>query len=171
MLKVMYRQPNRQIGKDSRVVWHCCCECGNESDVLALLLTEGLVKSCGCLSVSHAERVMAHYLIEKGVCFETEYAPNGLAGVNGGRLKFDFLVMSVSGDNYLIELDGEQHHKPVVYFGGMEKYMRVKANDALKDDWALAHGFPLIRIDVSGCRSDSDFVAKYDIAFCSYHIF
>lgn len=55
MLTVMYRQPNRMVGKNSRVAWHCKCDCGKETDVIALLLFGGLTKSCGCLSVSHAE--------------------------------------------------------------------------------------------------------------------
>lgn len=30
-------------------IWHCKCECGNEKDVAGKLLTQGKVKSCGCL--------------------------------------------------------------------------------------------------------------------------
>ena len=170
MLTVMCRMPNRQVGKNSRVVWHCRCECGNETDVLALLLQEGLVKSCGCLSVSHAERVMLDYLAERDAGFEAEYMPEGLCGVNGGRLKFDFAVFTGSG-LLLIELDGEQHYRPVDYFGGTRKYEDGKANDALKEAWAERNGVCLVRIDVSKCRSDSDFIAAYDDALSQYHIF
>lgn len=170
MLTVMHRQPNRMVGENSRVVWHCRCECGNETDVLALLLREGLVKSCGCLSVSHAERVMAEYLSSKGVEFEAEYAPDGLYGVNGGSLKFDFVLSGGFEPAVLIELDGVQHYKPVKYFGGTKKYEAVKANDALKDAWAVRHGMELIRIDVSKCCSDSDFTALYNDVFASRHM-
>lgn len=170
MLTVTYRQPNRMVGGNSRVVWHCRCECGNETDVLSLLLGEGLVKSCGCLSVSHAERVMAEYLAGKDIEFEAEYAPDGLYGVNGGNLKFDFMLPGVSGPAVLIELDGVQHYKPVEYFGGARKYEAVKANDASNDAWAERHGMELIRIDVSKCCSDSDFTALYDDVFTSRHM-
>ena len=33
----------------SRVVWHCLCDCGNEIDVPSHSLVSGNTKSCGCL--------------------------------------------------------------------------------------------------------------------------
>ena len=164
-LIVVRRMPNRIVGKNSRVVWHCLCGCGNETDVLALLFKEGLVKSCGCLNVSHAERIMSMYLSVRGIAFETEYVSDGLYGVNGGALKFDFALPGETVPRALIELDGEQHYRPVEYFGGERKYEAVRANDVLKDRWAADHGVPLVRIDVSKRYSDSDFIAAYDDAF------
>lgn len=32
-----------------KVIWHCVCDCGNEIDVVSTYLTNGDVKSCGCL--------------------------------------------------------------------------------------------------------------------------
>lgn len=170
MLTVMYRMPNRQVGKNSRVVWHCKCDCGKETDVLALLLFEGLVKSCGCRTISHAERTMKDYLAEKGFKFESQYTPDGLYGVGGGVLKFDFAVFSGSNLWFLVELDGLQHVKPVKHFGGEPKYEQLRANDSLKNEWALANNVTLVRIDVSDCRLDSDFTDLYDKVFSSYHI-
>jgi len=170
MLTVMKRMPNRQVGKNSRVVWHCKCECGNETDVLALLLQGGLVKSCGCLSISHAERVMRTYLEERGVAFDAEYSPDGLYGVNGGRLKFDFVLHFDSGRLLLVELDGVQHYAPVKYFGGERKYEAGKANDASKEAWAVSNGLDLMRIDVSKCQHDFDFVATYDNVLSLYFV-
>lgn len=170
MLTVLYRMPNRMVGKNSRVVWHCRCDCGNETDVLSLLLKEGFVKSCGCLSVSHAERIMVTYLTDHGLNFEPQYYIKGLSGCHGGYLKFDFALFENSELAFLIELDGIQHYKPVDYFGGVAKYEDGKMNDSLKDNWALKHNVPLIRINVSKCRLDSDFVAVYDSVFKSYQI-
>lgn len=170
MLTVMHRMPNRQVGKNSRVVWHCRCDCGKETDVLALLLFEGLVKSCGCKSVSHAERTMKLYLEENGFAFGSQYAPDGLYGIGGGSLRFDFALFANGKLSYLVELDGLQHSKPVEHFGGTRKYEQVKANDARKAEWAAAQGVELVRIDVSGCHSDSDFINLYDEVFTSYHI-
>ena len=38
-------------GKDSRgeKIWHCICDCGNETDVLSSNLRKGYTQSCGCL--------------------------------------------------------------------------------------------------------------------------
>lgn len=43
-------QADNHISKNgnSRIVWHCRCECGNEIDVMALNLTRNHTKSCGC---------------------------------------------------------------------------------------------------------------------------
>ena len=48
-LTVLYRVENH-ISKNgnTRPVWHCKCDCGNEIDVLALNLTRNHTKSCGC---------------------------------------------------------------------------------------------------------------------------
>lgn len=35
--------------KSHRARWHCVCECGNEKDVLQQNLTNGHVRSCGCI--------------------------------------------------------------------------------------------------------------------------
>ena len=170
MLKVMYRQPNRMIGANSRVVWHCRCKCGKETDVLSLLLTGGLVKSCGCLSVSHAERIMAEYLSEKGVVFDTQYHFDGLVGIGGGVLKFDFVVFRDDKVQFVIELDGEQHYRPIDYFGGIDKYNQIRANDDIKNVYCQKQGIGLIRIDVSKCQQEESFIRVYDEALLKYFL-
>lgn len=161
ILTVMHRQPNRQIGKNSRVVWHCKCECGNESDVLALLLTSGLVKSCGCLAISHAERIMFGYLSDKKIKYVFQYSPENLYGIGGGNLSFDFALFQNNRVRLLIELDGLQHYKVIDYFGGNKKYEQIRANDELKNRWAEQNGIDLIRIDVSCCKTDISFLKLY----------
>lgn len=169
MLTVMYRRPNRMSGKRSRVVWHCKCECGKESDVLAILLTCGQVKSCGCLSISHAERTMIDYLNNKGLKYTFQYFPEGLHGIGGGRLSFDFALYDVAGNiSLLIELDGLQHYGSVDYFGGDKKYAEVATHDALKNEWAKERGIDLIRIDMRNCRTDESFFRLYDKKLCVY---
>ncbi len=170
MLKVIDRAENRMIGQNSRVVWRCRCECGKETEVLALLLTGHLTKSCGCSSTSHAERVMHAYLNERSAVFIAEYKVDGLCGVGGGALKFDFAVFDGDALALLIELDGVQHYRPVKYFGGTVKYEQCKANDSLKDAWAEQHGVTLVRINVSECRSDDDFRNLYASVLNTYHI-
>ena len=47
--------------KSHRARWHCVCECGNEKDILQQNLSNGHVRSCGCiLSESSTERIK-HY--------------------------------------------------------------------------------------------------------------
>lgn len=113
---------------------------------------------------------MRAYLMEKGLSFAAEYSPEGLYGMGGSRLRFDFALFRASEIAFLIELDGMQHICPISYFGGMAKYEQLTANDARKNEWAAAHHLELIRIDVSECRLDTDFTDLYEKVFTSYHI-
>ena len=47
--------------KCGRTTWHCKCDCGNERDILAISLTRGFTKSCGCL---HNEQLGERKLID-----------------------------------------------------------------------------------------------------------
>lgn len=35
--------------KNSHILWHCKCDCGNELDVIGASLISGNTKSCGCI--------------------------------------------------------------------------------------------------------------------------
>lgn len=168
LLTVMYRQPNRVKKTYSRIVWHCKCDCGRETDVLGLNLTYGLVKSCGCLNISHAERLMFQYLDERNIAYKFQYSPDGLYGVGGGKLSFDFALYTKSNQLILVELDGRQHFEPVAYFGGDEKYERVKFNDAEKDKYCSSNNIVLIRVDVSNCTTEKSFLKMYEFCLSTY---
>ena len=45
---------NGRNGKGN-IIWHCKCQCGNETDVLGINLRNGATRSCGCLRMSYAE--------------------------------------------------------------------------------------------------------------------
>lgn len=40
--------PTDRRTKDGNVIWHCVCDCGNETDVGSSSLRKGNTKSCGC---------------------------------------------------------------------------------------------------------------------------
>lgn len=55
-----YRDPKKR-----QTFWNCRCDCGNETVVLALNITAGRTKSCGCLRAEQsAERFKTHGLRE-----------------------------------------------------------------------------------------------------------
>ena len=47
-LTVMFEIPER---KNSKIMWHCKCECGNEVNIMGCSLTKTNhpTRSCGCL--------------------------------------------------------------------------------------------------------------------------
>ena len=46
----------------------------------------------------------------------------------------------------IIEFDGEQHFRPIQSFGGLERFEKQKKNDFIKNQYALSHNIPLVRI-------------------------
>lgn len=63
------------------------------------------------------------------------------------KLAYDFGVFNESGYlTYLVEYDGEQHFRPVEYFGGVEGFKKSQHRDNLKNKYALKNGIKLIRI-------------------------
>ncbi len=52
-LLVTGRAPNQ----GRKTCWHCVCDCGNESNVQAFNLLNGLTRSCGCYRRERASQV------------------------------------------------------------------------------------------------------------------
>lgn len=62
-------------------------------------------------------------------------------------LPFDNALLD--SDNKLIclfEYQGEQHYKPIKYFGGEEKFKETKLRDQIKKDFCQEHNIPLLII-------------------------
>lgn len=62
------------------------------------------------------------------------------------ELPFDFALLKNNNIVCLIEYDGEQHYKPIDYFGGIKAYEVRKKHDNIKDDYCTENKIPLIRI-------------------------
>lgn len=76
-----------------------------------------------------------------------------ISGRHFERLTVLFPVMSKNKKKWLCKCDcgndGQQHNKPYEYFGGVEKFLTVRKNDTLKNQYALSHNIPLVRIPYS----------------------
>ncbi len=53
-LTVLYRSEN---DKQNKTIWHCKCDCGNEVDVRATSLKQGVTQSCGCLQYEKSKEL------------------------------------------------------------------------------------------------------------------
>lgn len=58
-------------------------------------------------------------------------------------LPFDFYL---SDYNMAIEYDGEQHYRPVEYFGGQKSFERTQRHDKIKDEYCKNNNIKLLRI-------------------------
>lgn len=88
------------------------------------------------------ESIHEHYIIQK--VFDD-------CGSNNQRLPFDFYLPS---RNLLIEYDGIQHFKPVLYFGGQAKLNDQKRRDAIKNNYAINHSLSVLRVSYQ-CSKDT----------------
>lgn len=62
------------------------------------------------------------------------------------NLRFDFGIYKDGNLVCLIEFDGEQHYKPIEFFGGIKSFQNQKSNDELKNSYCKNINIPLIRI-------------------------
>lgn len=125
--------------KNDRVYWHCQCECGNFSDVLASHLKNGGIQSCGCINYSIGEKNIENLLQENNINYIREYKFQDF-----GQYRYDFYLPDL---NRLIEFDGKQH-----YFecGGSwdenDNLEQRQSRDKVKNQYAISHNIDLIRI-------------------------
>lgn len=120
-----------------------CLKCGNTNYLTAKNLLNGFAcprcERIG-LRVSRGERVIVSLLSQAGIHFEYPFIPRELT--DKISLHYDFRV----NGKYLIEYQGEQHYRPVDYFGGEEQFKVQQQHDQMKREWAKENGFELIEI-------------------------
>ena len=126
----------------SQKVWKCKCDCGAYINVPTGSLTTGNTTSCGCsrFRLSKGEMFISDFFKEHHIDYETQKTFPGCK--NKKLLRFDFYLPK---NNIVIEYDGEQHFKPIDYFGGEESFNILKQNDKLKTNYCNAHNIKLIR--------------------------
>lgn len=126
---------------NGEAAWRCKCDCGNETIVRGYSLRNLGTISCGCFSQSKGEFIIEQKLNSLNIKFEKQ--KKFLDCKDKNRLPFDFFVPSY---NMCIEFDGEQHYRPVDYFGGDDAYAILKRHDEIKDEYWKNHGIKLVRI-------------------------
>lgn len=135
-------------GHDTK--WLCQCDCGTKRAVLANSLLHGTSMSCGCWNQSKLEMFTAQYFNSIGMIAGVDYVAqqsfDDLTGLGMGRLRFDFVLYEDHELLCFVECQGEQHTRPIEYFGGVEKYETQLAHDRMKQKYAETLGIPLIEI-------------------------
>lgn len=130
------------IRKNKKLYYDCKCECGNERDVVTSDLTLGCVVSCGCLKrKSRREELIDSFLSDNDVSCESEYRFEDCK--NDRCIPFDFYLPTY---NTLIEYDGEQHFRPVDFWGGEEAFKYRQQNDEIKNKYCKENNITLLRL-------------------------
>lgn len=118
-----------------------CNICGNISEIKAQHLLEGI--GCNVCSESHMEKMVRQILLENNIDFLMHHTYDGLVGINNGNLSYDFYLPKY---NVLIECQGEQHEKPIEFFGGEEQFKIQQEHDRRKKEYANEHNISLLEI-------------------------
>lgn len=92
---------------------------------------------CPVCSSSRGEKLLYIILKNNNIDFVQQYK------LGNTNYRYDFYLPEL---DTLIEYDGIQHFEPVEYFGGMSRFLEVKANDELKNTLALTHNKKLLRV-------------------------
>ena len=79
-----------------------------------------------------------------------------------GLFRFDFYIPNLHGAPAIVEVDGEQHFKPIY---GRQSFLKGQEHDRRKNSKCLANGFLLYRIpywEIKNINSSSDiFIDKF----------
>lgn len=104
---------------------------------VAKMLNRGLWMT----SVSSYEHIVSTFLESNNIKFEFQKIFNDLR--YKGLLKFDFYLPD---HNVCVEVDGDQHYRPVPLWGGEENLKVTQIRDSLKNDYCKDNNITLIRI-------------------------
>jgi uncharacterized C2H2 Zn-finger protein len=91
---------------------------------------------------SQGEKLIAKFLTEKNIAYETEKKFSECKGKKR-ILPFDFYI---SKYNLLIEFDGQQHFNIINYWGGIDKFKKQQKTDEIKNNFAKNNNIGLLRI-------------------------
>ena len=60
-----------------------------------------------------------------------------------GLFRFDFYLPNYNGKPVIVEVDGEQHFKPIY---GRQAFLKAQEHDRQKNSYCLANNIPLYRV-------------------------
>lgn len=116
--------------------------CGHEWKAIINNRSRG--RGCPYCNESKGEKRVREILTVNNVSFTEQFEIEGLVGLMGKPLKFDFAILNeVSRLVMLIEYDGEFHFKKI-YDG--DDFEKMKEHDKRKNEYCIKENIPLIRI-------------------------
>lgn len=126
--------------KNNKTKIKCKCDkCGYVWETAPTQLLSG--RGCRKCATSKGEKKIMLYLKENNIDYFHQHTFDDCKDIK--LLPFDFYIPE---NNTVIEYDGEQHFRPVDYFGGIEKYQIGKRHDEIKNQYCNDNNINLIRI-------------------------
>lgn len=142
-----------------KAYYKCLCDCGNEAIVQGCSLRSGARCSCGKCThrMSQGELEIKQILDLNNIkyLYDIKYFKD-LIMSGGGIGRYDFILLNENNQPYrLIEFDGRQHsNDQSIYYLKQkgQRYQDVMTNDTIKNQYALNHNIPLVRIPYTKLR-------------------
>jgi len=125
----------------------CCPECSKskgEKEISKIFINNNWIK----ISQEDFDKLINEDKYNNNY-FISQMKYNGLIGVGGGLLSYDFHIPKL---NLLIEYDGEYHYKPIKNYKNepikyaKERYKKQCIHDILKNKYAMNNDIDLLRI-------------------------
>lgn len=128
-------------GSSKRINYKCKI-CNSTHSAIANNLLEGF--GCPYCNASKGEKACKLYFDNNQICYIPQYEFDGLVGVNGGNLKFDFAIFDDKRNlSFLLEYDGIFHYEKQYEHDGFEN---IQIHDKRKNDFCVNNNIQLIRI-------------------------
>lgn len=116
-----------------------CLKCNNTFYMTPNHLKRG--ESCPFCKQSKGEKRIKEILDKNNIKYETQFSFKECKNINS--LLFDFYLPYY---NLCIEYNGEQHYKPVEYFGGKDEFEIQKKRDNIKRKFCRENHITLLEI-------------------------
>ena len=130
---------SKSIYVDAREKVDVICKVHKEFKISPYCHLQG--QGCNKCKLSKGENRIYNLLKGKGINYEVQYTFTDCMNIK--KLPFDFYLPEL---NICIEYDGEQHFKPIDFFGGVETFEKLKINDNIKNTYCISNNIKLIRI-------------------------
>ena len=125
--------------KDNKQSLDYICPNGHKHHINWAKFQQG--QRCPYCNIYKGEEEVSNILDKYNIDYKTQYTFEDCKYKN--KLKFDFYIPSL---NICIEFDGDQHYKPIDYFGGEKRFKIQQICDQIKNDYCKENNITLIRI-------------------------
>lgn len=86
-----------------------------------------------------------------------------------GLFRFDFYIHNLNGAPAIVEVDGEQHFKPIY---GRQSFLKGQEHDRRKNSYCLANNIPLYRIpywEIENLKTSADIFSNKFLVKTRWH--
>lgn len=124
------------------------------------------LRGCGCpiCRSSQGELRITETLQKLNIYYKPQYKNDTCRNIN--ELPFDFAILKNNEVLFLIEYQGEQHFRPVDFYGrphedSIEAFAYTLKTDKIKNDWCSASGIKLLKISYYDYKTIEEILIKH----------